>query len=168
MQLDCTDEDSIANAASQVSGAHKHLDLLLNVAGILHVPGKMSPGQLQRQLLLSMTMLDCQLSRRILVHVLLLSEQHGRCMRQVRERRCATCACHGLHSTFCVGHAETALSRVNAESLLTNFQINALGPILVSKASSPSIPNGWESSMLMLWQTISPSCIRRSFQSLGK
>lgn len=58
MQLDCTDEDSIANAASQVSGTHKHLDLLLNVAGILHVPGKMSPGQLQRQLLLSMTMLD--------------------------------------------------------------------------------------------------------------
>jgi len=56
VQLDCTDEDSIANAASQVSGIHKHLDLLLNVAGILHVPGKMSPGQLQRRLL-SMIML---------------------------------------------------------------------------------------------------------------
>ena len=45
VQLDCTDEKSIANAASQVSHSHQHLDLLLNVAGILHVPGKMSPGQ---------------------------------------------------------------------------------------------------------------------------
>ena len=44
VQLDCTDEKSIANAASQVSHSHQHLDLLLNVAGILHVPGKMSPG----------------------------------------------------------------------------------------------------------------------------
>ena len=31
-------------------------------------------------------------------------------------------------------HAETALSRVTADGLLTNFQINALGPVLVSKA----------------------------------
>ena len=44
MQLDCTSEESIAEAVSQVSGSHKHLDLLLNVAGILHIPGKMSPG----------------------------------------------------------------------------------------------------------------------------
>lgn len=44
MQLDCTDEASIAKAAAQVSATHKHLDLLLNVAGILHIPGKMSPG----------------------------------------------------------------------------------------------------------------------------
>lgn len=45
VQLDCTDEASIAKAAAQVSATHKHLDLLLNVAGILHIPGKMSPGQ---------------------------------------------------------------------------------------------------------------------------
>ena len=45
VQLDCTDEKSIANAVAQVSGNHRHLDLLLNVAGILHIPGKMSPGQ---------------------------------------------------------------------------------------------------------------------------
>ena len=45
MQLDCTDEASIAEAASQVSANHSHLDLLLNVAGILHIPGKMSPGE---------------------------------------------------------------------------------------------------------------------------
>ena len=44
VQLDCTSEESIAKAASQVSGTHRHLDLLLNVAGILHIPGKMSPG----------------------------------------------------------------------------------------------------------------------------
>lgn len=44
MQLDCTDEGSITKAASQVSGRHGHLDLLLNVSGILHIPGKMSPG----------------------------------------------------------------------------------------------------------------------------
>jgi NAD(P)-dependent dehydrogenase (short-subunit alcohol dehydrogenase family) len=45
VRLDCTNEDSIADAAKQVSEKHKHLDLLLNVAGILHIPGKMSPGQ---------------------------------------------------------------------------------------------------------------------------
>ena len=45
VQLDCTDEESIARAASQVSATNKHLDLLLNVAGILHTPGKMSPGE---------------------------------------------------------------------------------------------------------------------------
>ncbi len=50
MQLDCTDEDSIAKAASQVLGSHRHLDLLLNVAGILHIPGKMSPGTALRLL----------------------------------------------------------------------------------------------------------------------
>ena len=44
VQLDCTDEGSIAEAAQQVSCSHGHLDLLLNVAGILHMPGKMSPG----------------------------------------------------------------------------------------------------------------------------
>jgi NAD(P)-dependent dehydrogenase (short-subunit alcohol dehydrogenase family) len=43
--LDCTSEESIAQAAEQVSGSHSHLDLLLNVAGILHIPGKMSPGE---------------------------------------------------------------------------------------------------------------------------
>ena len=30
-------------------------------------------------------------------------------------------------------HAETALSRVNAQNLLWNFHINAMGPVLVSK-----------------------------------
>ena len=33
--------------------------------------------------------------------------------------------------------AETALARVNAFSLLQNFQINAMGPILVSKEFAP-------------------------------
>ena len=42
--MDCTKEDSIAQAAQQVSASCSHLDLLLNVAGILHIPGKMSPG----------------------------------------------------------------------------------------------------------------------------
>ena len=46
VQMDCTNEGSIAEAARQVSGSHSHLDLLLNVAGILHIPGKMSPGVL--------------------------------------------------------------------------------------------------------------------------
>ncbi|EIE27560.1 NAD(P)-binding protein [Coccomyxa subellipsoidea C-169] len=77
VQLDCTNEASIARAAAQVSAKHKHLDLLLNVAGILHIPGKMSP--------------------------------------------------------------ETALSRVTASNLLENFQINALGPTLVSKIECPMI-----------------------------
>ena len=36
-------------------------------------------------------------------------------------------------STGDVKHAETALSRVNAQNLLWNFQINAMGPVLVSK-----------------------------------
>ncbi|CAL5223686.1 g6237 [Coccomyxa viridis] len=84
VQLDCTDEGSIAEAASQVSGSHRHLDLLLNVAGILHIPGKMSP--------------------------------------------------------------ETALSRVTADSLLTNFQINAMGPILVSKRFASLLAKASEGS----------------------
>lgn len=45
VKLDCTSEDSIARAAAQVAERHSHLDLLLNVAGILHIPGKMSPGE---------------------------------------------------------------------------------------------------------------------------
>ncbi len=45
VQLDCTDEASIADAAALVSARNSHLDLLLNVAGILHIPGKMSPGR---------------------------------------------------------------------------------------------------------------------------
>ena len=32
-----------------------------------------------------------------------------------------------------VKYAETALSRVNAQNLLWNFHINAMGPVLVSK-----------------------------------
>lgn len=36
--------------------------------------------------------------------------------------------------------AETALSRVNAFSLLQNFQINALGPALVCKVMDHSSP----------------------------
>ena len=33
-------------AAKQVTDSHGHLNLLLNCAGILHVPGVMSPGKL--------------------------------------------------------------------------------------------------------------------------
>eukprot|EP00208_Stichococcus_sp_RCC1054_P001456 CAMPEP_0206141840 /NCGR_PEP_ID=MMETSP1473-20131121/14362_1 /ASSEMBLY_ACC=CAM_ASM_001109 /TAXON_ID=1461547 /ORGANISM="Stichococcus sp, Strain RCC1054" /LENGTH=297 /DNA_ID=CAMNT_0053536565 /DNA_START=261 /DNA_END=1154 /DNA_ORIENTATION=+ len=43
VRLDVTDEASIQAAADEVSQRHKHLDLLLNVAGVLHVPGEFSP-----------------------------------------------------------------------------------------------------------------------------
>jgi NAD(P)-dependent dehydrogenase (short-subunit alcohol dehydrogenase family) len=43
VQLDTGNEESIQAAAEQVSGLYSHLDLLLNVSGVLHVPGVMSP-----------------------------------------------------------------------------------------------------------------------------
>lgn len=36
LQLDSTDEGSIAGAAQQVAAQHDHLDLLINASGILH------------------------------------------------------------------------------------------------------------------------------------
>ncbi|CAL8463417.1 g2951 [Coccomyxa elongata] len=41
---------------------------------------------------------------------------------------------------------ETALSRVNSFNLLQNFQINALGPILVSKEFAPLLSKATEDS----------------------
>ncbi len=43
VQLDTADERSIQLAASQVSEIHSHINLLLNVSGVLHIPGVMSP-----------------------------------------------------------------------------------------------------------------------------
>ncbi len=125
VQLDCTDEGSIAEAASQVSGSHRHLDLLLNVAGILHIPGKMSPGWALRLVLMLITAQDDS------IHAYYLT-----CFLSM-----VCVACLSYNTEQCVQCAETALSRVTADSLLTNFQINAMGPILVSKASfCPALP----------------------------
>ncbi|BDA48718.1 probable c-factor [Coccomyxa sp. Obi] len=41
---------------------------------------------------------------------------------------------------------ETALSRVNAFNLLQNFQINALGPVLVSKEFAPLLSKATEAT----------------------
>eukprot|EP00850_Spirogloea_muscicola_P004544 SM000019S05088 [mRNA] locus=s19:885074:887305:- [translate_table: standard] len=43
LPLDVTREDTIAAAASCVEEAHGRLDLLVNTAGILHIPGKVQP-----------------------------------------------------------------------------------------------------------------------------
>jgi short chain dehydrogenase len=43
IQLDTGNEESIQSAAEQVSELHSHVNLLLNVSGILHIPGVMSP-----------------------------------------------------------------------------------------------------------------------------
>lgn len=76
--LDCTAETSIEAAASQVSQLVPNLDLLINVAAVLH--GKrLTP--------------------------------------------------------------ETALSRVTQANLMTSFQTNTFGPILVSKAFAPLLVN---------------------------
>ncbi len=48
-------------------------------------------------------------------------------------------------------HAETALSRVNAFSLLQNFQINALGPILVSRDFAPLLGKAATASGASRW-----------------
>lgn len=37
---------ALQEAAKRVSTEHGHLDLLVNVAGLLHIPGKLSPGAL--------------------------------------------------------------------------------------------------------------------------
>ena len=37
----------------------------------------------------------------------------------------------------CAYFAETALSRLEAKNMLTNYKINAMGPILVSKVCKP-------------------------------
>jgi NAD(P)-dependent dehydrogenase (short-subunit alcohol dehydrogenase family) len=42
-QLNSADEDSIAAAAAAVAASHPKVDLLLNVSGILHLPGVLSP-----------------------------------------------------------------------------------------------------------------------------
>ena len=43
VQLDTGIEESIQAAAAQVSEIHSHINLLLNVSGVLHIPGVMSP-----------------------------------------------------------------------------------------------------------------------------
>lgn len=43
VQLDTGNEASIHAAAEQVSEVHSHINLLLNVSGVLHIPGVMSP-----------------------------------------------------------------------------------------------------------------------------
>ena len=35
--------------------------------------------------------------------------------------------------------AETALARVTPEAMMLSYQINAMGPILVAKASNPAV-----------------------------
>src|SRR5690348_13470552 len=44
LTLDVTDENSIEAAAEQVAQRHDHLDLVINSAGLLHIPGVMTPG----------------------------------------------------------------------------------------------------------------------------
>lgn len=43
VQLDTGNESSIEAAAAEVASRHAHVDLLLNVSGILHIPGVMTP-----------------------------------------------------------------------------------------------------------------------------
>lgn len=43
VQLDVTDETSINDAAKRVADVHGHLDMLLNVAGVLHTPDGIAP-----------------------------------------------------------------------------------------------------------------------------
>jgi NAD(P)-dependent dehydrogenase (short-subunit alcohol dehydrogenase family) len=43
VRLDAADEASIAAAAAEVSELHSHLNLLINAAGVLHVPGELRP-----------------------------------------------------------------------------------------------------------------------------
>lgn len=42
-QLDVTDFDSVQRCSEQVQQHYQHLDVLFNVTGILHIPGKMAP-----------------------------------------------------------------------------------------------------------------------------
>ena len=93
-------------AASHVSGHHQHLDLLINAAGILH-SSDMSPG-------------TAFLGWTVLYHPVVGCPV-------VRMHQ------HLLSPVLSCADAETALSRVQAEDMLTNYRINAMGPILVSK-----------------------------------
>ena len=43
VQLDTTNENSIEAAAEEVAATHAHVNLLLNVSGVLHIPGVLSP-----------------------------------------------------------------------------------------------------------------------------
>ncbi len=43
IQLDSADERSIERAAAEIASRHRHVDLLMNVSGVLHIPGVMSP-----------------------------------------------------------------------------------------------------------------------------
>lgn len=43
IQLDTTEPNSILNAANEVSKIHSHVNLLLNVSGLLHVPNQIKP-----------------------------------------------------------------------------------------------------------------------------
>ena len=92
---------ALQEAAARVSERHPSLKLLLNVAGILHIPEVMAPGK--------------------------VAHAHAHAHAQDSEEIPVALT---SRSAF---HAETALARVSAFNLLTNFQINALGPILVSK-----------------------------------
>lgn len=80
VKLDVTCEGSIQDAFDEVTSKHDHLTLLINAAGILHIPGELSP--------------------------------------------------------------ETALSRLDSSCLHKVFQVNAFGPILVSKAFMPLLAKG--------------------------
>lgn len=79
----------------------QHVHLLLNAAGVLHIPGKLSPGA-------------------------------GSCGLPTELQHAHTCFTCDVWLP-----AETSLNRVTPENLLTNFQINAWGPILVNKAFWP-------------------------------
>ena len=43
VQLDTGDEGSISRAAEEVAATHAQINLLMNVSGILHIPGVLSP-----------------------------------------------------------------------------------------------------------------------------
>lgn len=89
-------------AAEDVAKKYEHLSLLINAAGILHIPGVLSPGAVMWLTLLTL---------RSLLPV----------------------------DSFLQGkptNAETALARLDSSSLHRVFEVNAFGPILVSKVTT--------------------------------
>jgi NAD(P)-dependent dehydrogenase (short-subunit alcohol dehydrogenase family) len=49
LRVDVTDEASVAAAAKAVAARFGRCDLLLNVAGVLHIPGELQPGAAWRE-----------------------------------------------------------------------------------------------------------------------
>mmetsp|Transcript_2638 Transcript_2638/g.8917 ORF Transcript_2638/g.8917 Transcript_2638/m.8917 type:complete len:308 (-) Transcript_2638:740-1663(-) len=84
VRVDVTDVGSMESAARLIAERHGGVDALINVAGILHIPGKMRP--------------------------------------------------------------ETSLLRVEAENMMTAYQVNAMGPTLMTKALWELIMKGAEAA----------------------